>query len=60
MHEKEHQQPRVPGIIYVRPDTGYTSEDVLLLELVNKMIIKDFRRFVKVNRLLLFNPQFLW
>lgn len=47
--QKEHQQPRVPGIIRVRPDTGYTSEDALLPELVNKMMIKDFHRFVKLG-----------
>ena len=33
------QQPRVPGMIKVRPDTGYTACAALLSELVNKNII---------------------
>ena len=34
-NKKVHQQPRVPGIVSVRPDTGYTVCTALLPELVN-------------------------
>ena len=34
------QQPRVPGINCVRPDTGYTAFAALLPELVNNVYYK--------------------